>query len=123
MLQLDIYSDTVCPWCFIGKRRLERALEARPQPNIVVRWRAFQLNPGMPPEGMDRQAYLRAKFGQPERAHRIHDAVRGAGESEGIAFDFELMRRTPNTIKSHRLLRLAWDEGCQDATIEALFNS
>jgi len=121
MLQLDIYSDTICPWCFIGKRRLERALQNRPQAKVKLRWRAFQLNPGMPPEGMDRQAYLRAKFGQPDRAQRIYDAVKSAGESEGIRFDFDRMRRTPNTLKSHRLLRLAWEEKCQDALAEALF--
>ena len=123
MLWLDIYSDTICPWCFIGKRRLERALEQRPQARVTMRWRAFQLNPGMPTEGMDRQAYLRAKFGQPERAQRIYDAIRAAGKSEGIDFAFDRMKRTPNTLRSHRLLRMAWEEKCQDEVIEALFRA
>jgi predicted DsbA family dithiol-disulfide isomerase len=123
MLRLDIYSDTICPWCFIGKRRLERALAQRSQADVAIRWRAFQLNPGMPAEGMGRQAYLRAKFGQPERAQRIYDAIRSAGESEGIRFNFEQVRRTPNTLLSHRLLRLAWEESCQGPMSEALFRA
>jgi len=123
VLRLDIYSDTICPWCFIGKRRLERALAQRAPAGISLRWRAFQLNPGMPAEGMDRQTYLTAKFGQPERARRIYDAVYAAGQSEGLPFDFDRMRRTPNTLNSHRLLRLAWDEGCQSELAERLFQA
>ena len=88
-MKIDIYSDTVCPWCFIGKRRLERALRERPQEGLEIAWRAFQLNPEMPEEGMDRQDYLSAKFGGAEGARRIYDNIRAAGESEKIAFDFD----------------------------------
>ena len=93
-MQLDVFSDTICPWCYVGKRRLERALKARPQQGLTIRWRAFQLNPGMPADGMDRRAYVEAKFGNPERAQAIYETVRSAGQSEGIAFAFERIKRT-----------------------------
>ena len=120
-MQLDIFSDTICPWCYVGKRRLARALATRPQPKLVVRWRAFQLNPGMPAEGMDRGRYIEAKVGAPDRAKRIHDAVTTVGTSEGLDFHFERIRHTPNTLSSHRLLRLAARHGLQDEMLEALF--
>ena len=122
-MQIDIFSDTICPWCFIGKRRLERALAARPQPGLEIRWRAFQLNPDMPPGGMDRQDYLAAKFGGAQGARQVYDRVRAAGESEGIAFAFEAIGRTPNTIDSHRLIRLAQDSDRGDQVVEALFKA
>ena len=122
-MQLDIFSDTICPWCYVGKRRLARALLLRPQPKLAIRWRAFQLNPGMPSEGMDRSRYIEAKFGGPDRARRIHDAVTAVGASEGLDFHFERIRRTPNTLASHRLLRLAARYGRQDAMLEALFTA
>ncbi len=93
---VDIYSDTICPWCFIGKRRLERALAQRPQPEASFRWRPFQLNPDMPLEGMERQSYLSLKFGGAENAGRVYDHIAGAGEEEGIAFNFSGIERTPN---------------------------
>ena len=120
-MQLDIFSDTICPWCYVGKRRLARALAMRPQPKLVIRWRAFQLNPGMPPEGMERSRYIEAKFGGAERAKRINDAVTTVGASEGLDFQFERIRQTPNTLASHRLLRLAAGHDRQDALLEALF--
>lgn len=122
-MRLDIYSDTICPWCFVGKRRLERALAMRPGVDIAIQWRAFQLNPGMPAEGMDRREYLEIKFGGPERAARIYEAVRQAGLGEGLDFAFDRMRRTPNTFESHRLLRHALDSGRQGETLEALFQA
>jgi predicted DsbA family dithiol-disulfide isomerase len=122
-MRLDIYSDTICPWCFIGKRRLERALAERPQPGLSIHWRAFQLNPGMPPEGMDRRYYLEAKFGGVERAGRIYDMVRAAGASEGIDFAFDRIARTPSTLNSHRLIRYAAERGRQDQLLEAVFCS
>jgi predicted DsbA family dithiol-disulfide isomerase len=121
-MQLDIFSDVICPWCFIGKRRLERALAERPQPELALRWRAFQLNPDMPREGMDRAAYLLAKFGH-ARAGQIYQTIRQVGEVEGIPFRFEKIRRTPNTIDAHRLIRLADLVGLQDAMVEALFQA
>ncbi len=120
-MRLDIFSDTICPWCYIGKRRLARALAARPQPQLAMRWRAFQLNPGMPAEGMARERYIEAKFGSPERARRIYDAVISVGESEGIDFDFDAIRRTPNTLQAHRLLRKAAQLDCQDEMLDGLF--
>lgn len=122
-MQLDIYSDTICPWCFVGKRRLERALAMRPNAALTIRWRAFQLNPGMPAEGMAREEYLEAKFGGPERASRIYEAVRMAGESEGIHFAFDRIRRTPNTFNSHRLLRHALGAGRQTELLESMFRA
>jgi len=120
---LDVFSDTICPWCYIGKRRLERALEARPQRGLKVRWRAFQLNPGMPAEGMDRKAYIDAKFGGADRARAILDTVRTAGAGEGIAFAFDRIRRTPSTLQSHRLIRFAGNQERQDETVDALFRA
>ena len=120
-MRLDIFSDPICPWCFIGKRRLVRALAARPDLQIEVHWRAFQLNPEMPAEGMDRQLYLELKFGGPAAAQRIYDTIAEAGVSEKIDFDFGAIRRTPNTVNAHRLIRRAALEGKQDAVVEALF--
>jgi predicted DsbA family dithiol-disulfide isomerase len=122
-MQLDIFSDTICPWCYVGKRRLGRALAQRPQPKMIVRWRAFQLNPGMPSEGMERERYIDAKFGSPERAKRIYEAVSAVGASEGIAFNFDGIKRTPNTLMSHRLLRRAAKDGRQDAVLDGLFQA
>ena len=122
-MRLDIYSDTICPWCYVGKRRLERALAMRPGLDLTIQWRAFQLNPGMPPEGMSRREYLEVKFGGPDRAVRIYDAVRQAGAGEGIAFVFDRIRRTPNTFESHRLLRHAYGQGRQTEMLEALFQA
>ena len=126
-MEIDIFSDTICPWCFIGKRRLERALAERPQPNLTVHWRTFQLNPDMPEGGMDRQRYLELKFGGTVNAESVYDRVRAAGASEGIDFAFEEMRRTPNTIASHRLIRHAagatGEASHQDAVVQALFDA
>ncbi len=122
-MDIDIFSDTICPWCFIGKRRLERALAERPQPDLTIHWRAFQLNPDMPAGGMDRSQYLELKFGGASNAKAIYDQVRAAGESEGIDFAFERMKRTPNTIDSHRLIRYAGQKGRQDAVVQALFDA
>lgn len=122
-MQLDVFSDTICPWCYVGKRRFDRALAARPQPGLRIRWRAFQLNPTMPAEGMERQAYLAAKFGGSDRAQAIYDTVRAAGSAEGIGFCFERIVRTPNTIRSHRLVRYGARMGRQEAVVEALFRA
>lgn len=122
-MRIDIFSDVICPWCFIGKKRLEKALELRPLPDLQIHWRAFQLNPGMPEEGMDRQAYLAAKFGGPESAQRIYDTVGAAGRRSGVAFAFDKITRTPNTVAAHRLVRFAERFGRQDAMVEGLFQS
>ncbi len=122
-MHLDIFSDTICPWCFIGKRRLERALAERPQPNMTVRWRAFQLNPDMPAEGMARSDYLAHKFGGAANARSVYAQVEAAGESEGIDFAFDRMKRTPNTVDSHRLIRFAEPKGREDQVVQALFDA
>ena len=127
-MDIDIFSDTICPWCFIGKRRLERALAERPQPDLTIHWRAFQLNPDMPAGGMDRSQYLELKFGGASNAEAIYAQVRAAGETEGIDFAFERMKRTPNTIDSHRLIRHAGQKASQgqarqDAVVQALFDA
>jgi len=122
-MKIDIYSDTICPWCFIGKRRLERALAERPQPDLEITWRPFQLNPDMPAEGLDRQRYLEIKFGGAAGAKQVYDQVRQAGESENIAFAFDDLKRTPNTLDSHRLIHHAEASGLQDQVVQALFDA
>ncbi len=121
---IEVISDVVCPWCFIGKRRLERALAARPEIGVEVVWRTFQLNPDMPPEGMDRQRYLADKFGSAEHATQVYEHISETGAGDGIAFDFAGIRRTPNTINAHRLIRYAGESGengLQDQVVELLF--
>ena len=121
MITLDIVSDTVCPWCYIGKRRLERALGERPDLALRIGWRPFQLNPDMPAAGMPRPQYLAMKFGGAERARRIYSAIQMAGQQEGLDFRFDSMARQPNTIDSHRVIRWAGDAGVQDQLVEILF--
>ena len=120
-MDIDVFSDPVCPWCYIGKRRLERALAERPNVTATVRWRTFQLNPTMPPGGMSRSEYLHQKFGS--RNPPMYDAIREVGESEGIDFAFDDIRCTPNTVEAHRLIRYAARSGAEDATVEALFQA
>jgi len=122
-MRIDIFTDVICPWCLIGGKRLEKALALRPPPDLQIHWRAFQLNPGMPAEGMERQAYLAAKFGGPESAQRIYDTVGAAGRRSGVAFAFDKITRTPNTVAAHRLIRFADRFGRQDAMVEALFHA
>jgi predicted DsbA family dithiol-disulfide isomerase len=122
-LRIDIVLDVICPWCFIGKRRLEKALAQRPEITPERTWRPFQLNPDMPPEGMLRQDYLAAKFGGAQHAGRIYQAVSQAGVSVDIAFAFDRIRRTPNTRDAHRLIRHAEAESQGDAVVEALFRA
>ena len=120
-MQIDVISDTVCPWCYIGKRRLERAMKLRPQIEFDVRWRPFQLDPTTPKEGVDRRAYIERKFGSTDKIKPIHTALLQAGAAEGIAFAFDKITRTPNTINSHRLIRWSHSANVQDAVVELLF--
>jgi predicted DsbA family dithiol-disulfide isomerase len=122
-MHIDIVSDVICPWCFIGKRRFERALKLRPELEVSTSWRVFQLNPDMPPEGMNRQDYLAAKFGGATQARRIYAAVEQAGAGEGIDFAFDRIQRTPNTLDAHRLIRFATMEGNAAVMVEALFRA
>ena len=122
-MRIDIYSDTICPWCYIGKRRLEKALAQRPDVDVRIHWRAFQLNPWMPAGGVAREEYLKAKFGSGD-AQRIYANIREVGLTEGIEFRLDLMQRTPNTIQSHRLIAWAADQNGDDpqgSLVEQLF--
>ena len=118
---IDIVSDAVCPWCYVGKRRLEAALATRPDLTVDIAWHAFQLNPDMPDGGMDRESYLASKFGSAARAASIYDDIEQAGADEGISFAFDSIQRTPNTINAHRLILLAGKHDVQDAVVERLF--
>jgi predicted DsbA family dithiol-disulfide isomerase len=120
IMQIDIYSDIVCPWCYVGKRRLERALTSVGS-DAHVTWRPFQLNPTMSLEGMDRTTYLKAKFGSLEVFGRMEEQLLAAGADEQISFAFEKIQRTPNTFKAHRLVWYAAQQGKQDEVVEALF--
>jgi len=120
-ISIDIYSDVVCPWCYVGKRRLERALTQLTTIRTSVTWRPFQLNPTMPTEGTDRVAYLEAKFGSLDALRRLEEQVIAAGNSERIPFAFEKIRKTPNTFLAHRLIWYAGQHGRQDALVNALF--
>lgn len=121
--RIDVISDAICPWCYIGKRQMERALALLAPEGLrfSVHWRPFQLNPDMPEKGVERAAYRAAKFGDAARSAQLDAQVAEAGRGVGIAFRHELMRRTPNTVAAHRLLWLAGREGAQDAVAEALF--
>lgn len=123
---IEIFSDPICPWCMIGKRRLDRALaedcrRTDPQARPVLAWRVFQLNPAMPRGGMDRAAYLAAKFGGAERAREVYRAIEAEGRAEGIDFAFSRIRRTPNTLAAHGLIRLADGQGRASAMVDRLF--
>ena len=121
-MQIDVISDTVCPWCFIGKRRLQKAMALRPDIAFDVRWRPYQLDAAVPKGGMDRQAYMRAKFGDdPQKIVEMYKLIAAEGAKDGIEFDFASIQRRPNTLDSHRLIRWAEAAGVQDDVVERLF--
>ncbi len=122
---IDIVSDVICPWCWIGKRHLEAALAelSREGLHFAVRWRPFQLNPDMPREGVEREAYRAAKFGSLERSRQLDAQVAEAGRAVGLGFRHDRMARTPNTLPAHALIRAAGQAGAQDAVVEALFRA
>jgi predicted DsbA family dithiol-disulfide isomerase len=136
-MRIDIYSDTVCPWCYLGKRRFELAVAARPQYEPRVTWRPFELNPDLPAEGLDRAAYLAARMETPERVAEAQAELTRQGAASGIEFRFDLMQRIPNTRRSHlliahasrsgrqaavkeRIMRAYFEEGCDIGEIEVL---
>ena len=123
MTKLDIISDPICPWCYIGKTKLDRALEKHPEHDLVIEWHPFQLNPTMPAEGMDRREYLEAKFGGKDGAVRVYGAIAEAAEAAGIEINFEGIERTPSTLNAHRLLNWAALEGRQNAVVDRLFKA
>jgi predicted DsbA family dithiol-disulfide isomerase len=121
--KLDIMSDPICPWCFIGKAYLDKALSAHPNHPFLIEWHPFQLNPDMPANGMGRREYLEGKFGGKEAAVRAYAPVVESAKTAGVAIDFEGMKRTPNTINAHRLIHWAGIEGRQTAAVSALFKA
>ena len=121
--RIDVISDAICPWCYIGKRHLERALDILEQHKLrfTVAWHPFQLNPDMPAEGVDRKQYRIAKFGSLERSQQMDARITEVAAGVGIQFHLDKLTRTPNTLKAHRLIRLAGQKGVQDGVVEALF--
>ena len=126
VLTIDIVSDVVCPWCYIGKRKLEAAL-ALPQaanlPKVQIRWHPFQLNPDMAAEGVSRKQYLEDKFGGPERAAEIYERVRAAGRSAGLELNIDGITRQPNTLAAHALIAFGQQHGAGDAVKERLLHA
>lgn len=120
-VKLDILSDPICPWCYIGKTHLEQALAAEPDHPFVIEWHPFQLNPDMPEGGMDRRAYLEGKFGGKDGAVRAYAPVVEHAQKAGLTINFDAMQRTPNTLDAHRLIHWAGIENRQNAAVDALF--
>jgi predicted DsbA family dithiol-disulfide isomerase len=120
-IQVDFVADLACPWCYLGLVRLDRARAMRPDRAVRVRWRPFFLNPGLPQDGMDRATYLRRKFGGD--VHGVYRRIEESGRADGVAFAFERMPRTPNTLLAHRLILLAEEQGEADAVIRGLFRA
>jgi predicted DsbA family dithiol-disulfide isomerase len=116
---IDVISDVICPWCFLGKRRLDVALAAMDK-DVFIRWRPYLLDPTIPPEGLDRQQYMLDKFGA-ERLQTIHDPLIEAGQEIGVPYNFDLITRTPNTLDAHRLIRWAHTVERQTELVERLF--
>lgn len=124
LLAVDVISDVICPWCYVGKRRLEKAIASRNgQYDVRVRWHPFQLNPTLPPEGISRREYRIGKFGSWERSQDLDARLVAVGAEEGIHFAFDRIERTPNTFDAHRLIWLADQHECQDAVMEGLFRA
>lgn len=124
-ITVDVISDVACPWCFIGMKRLQRAIAETPEIEVAVRWRPYQLDPSIPPGGLPRKAYMLQKFGSEERLREIHDRIVPLGEVEGIRFNFDGMTVSANTLDAHRLIRWAASEkapeGAQGQVVQRLF--
>ncbi len=118
---IDVISDVVCPWCYLGKRRLRRAVDMVPEIQVIVRWRPFRLDPTIPPEGVAREDYLTAKFGSIQALDESHRQLSMRGRDEGITYNFDRITRSPNTLDAHRLVRWAAAAGVQDDMVERLF--
>ncbi|WP_322865878.1 DsbA family oxidoreductase [Aquicoccus sp. G2-2] len=123
MVKLDIISDPICPWCFIGKTQLDRALQQRPEHPFEIEWHPFQLNPDMPADGIDRRAYLETKFGGKEGALKAYQPVVEHARNAGLEIEFDKIERTPNTLNAHRLIHWAGVEGRQTPVVSALFRA
>ncbi|HEX4891013.1 MAG TPA: DsbA family oxidoreductase [Alphaproteobacteria bacterium] len=120
-MQLDIISDPVCPWCYVGKKRMEIAIAARPEIQIDLAYRVFQLNPDMPREGRDRKEHIRRKYGEQKGPSAMMDALQEAGRELGIEFNFSNIARMPNTLDAHRLIRWSHSAGRQPELVEIMF--
>jgi predicted DsbA family dithiol-disulfide isomerase len=123
MIHLDIFSDPVCPWCYIGKAHLDRALASRPDHPFIIEWHPFQLNPDLPPDGRDRAGYLEQKFGGRAKAAAIYARVEEAAVEAGVEIDFAAMKHQPNTLNAHRLIHWAGLEGRQTAVKSSLMRA
>ena len=123
MIRLDIFSDPICPWCYIGKANLDRALEAHAAHRFAIEWHPFQLNPDMPPQGADRRSYLEQRFGGKQNAVAAYAHVAKAADAAGLTINFETMNRVPNTLDAHRLIHWAGLEGRQTVMISTLFRA
>ena len=124
-VNIDVVSDVVCPWCFIGQKKLDRALSMVPNIDVTVNWRPYQLDPTIPRGGTDRQAYMVAKFGSSEKINQIHARIAATGEELGIAFDFDAIKVAANTLDAHRLIRWAGADGpdVQGRVVRNLFSA
>jgi len=121
-LTIDVISDVVCPWCYVGEKRLEAALAEEPQP-VTLRWRPYQLDPTIPAGGLDRAEYMERKFGKSGRLQSVHDNLTRLGAELGIPFAFDRIKRSPNTLDAHRLIRWASSAGMQGAIVDRLFKA
>jgi len=124
VIEVDVVSDAICPWCFVGKRRLEKAIEAvKGKHEIRVHWRPFQLNPGMPREGMGRKEYRERKFGSEKVVAELDRRMMAVGRQENIPFALDRIQKTPNTFDAHRLIWWAEQSDAQNAVVESLFRA
>ncbi|WP_226621528.1 DsbA family protein [Alloyangia pacifica] len=123
MTTLDIFSDPICPWCYIGKGLLDRALLQQPDHPFTIRWRPFMLNPEMPAGGMDRRTYLEAKFGGKEGAVQAYMPIAEKAAEAGLEIHLDKIKTTPSTLDAHRLIHWAEIEGVQTAIVSALFRA
>jgi|TARA_B110000093_G_C12772224_1_gene327014 predicted DsbA family dithiol-disulfide isomerase len=123
MIKIDIFSDTICPWCYIGKKRLNKAISKFPNEEFKITWRPFQLNPNMQADGMDRKEYLVSKFGSEDGANTVYESIHKEGLKEAVDFQFDKIQITPNSFNSHRLLALAYQKNLQNEIIEDLFQA
>jgi predicted DsbA family dithiol-disulfide isomerase len=121
-LVIDVVSDVVCPWCYLGEKRLDAALQDEPRP-VVVRWRPYQLDPTIPEGGLDRAAYMEKKFGKTGRLKSVHDNLVRLGAEVGLPFAFDKITRSPNTLDAHRLIRWATSAGVQSRVVDRLFEA
>jgi predicted DsbA family dithiol-disulfide isomerase len=120
-LLIDLVADVVCPWCYLGWRRVRSAVALRPDVEPLIVWRPYQLDPRLPEQGVDRKAYMAGKFKDPVKLKAVHTALVEAGAEEGIVFNFDAIALSPNTSAAHRLIRWAHGAGKQDAVVEGLF--